>query len=228
MSTQVITAIIGGMAAIITAIISLISALLSPTQPNSFFSTPTPYPQAVTTQLASLGTEIQSLRQELDLLNQTIEANPNASPETLAVQADIKSLDNRLSAIENTILDNPAKALEITLLSRDVDNLRATYNADNERMKQEIERVYSQSNWFIGLMFTMALGLLSLAIGSFMRKPEKDEVREPKTIYTSQTRESSASVKPSPPRPSEMPASITSPQEKDLPKIDTSKEKDGG
>lgn len=188
--TEIITAAIGALAGIIGVLATIISLVLGANlqsisigpisfdTPTPTLATPTPVPPSLPTQVAALQSEVAALRQELNTLTQTIASNPNANPDIIALRADLQSIDGRLSVIEQAVLDNPAKALQLTLLSREMNNLKANYQSDFESMRQEIGRIYDLNKWFIGLMFTMAIGLLSLAVSNFIKKPEKPPERQ--------------------------------------------------
>ena len=187
---EIITATIGALAGIISVLAAIISLGLGANlrsisigpisfdTPTPTLATPTPVPPSLPTQVAALQSEVAALRQELNTLTQTIASNPNANPDTIALRADLQSIDGRLSVIEQAVLDNPAKALQLTLLSREMDNLKANYQSSLESTRQEIGRIYDLNKWFIGLMFTMAIGLLSLAVSNFIKKPEKPPERQ--------------------------------------------------
>jgi len=152
---------------VVAAVVQFISGSGNPSNP------PTPVPSVISTQVATLQNEVVQLRQDVDTLSNVITSTTSSNPDMAVLAVKIESLDKRLSGIEQAVLNNPAKALELTLLTRDMDNLKSTYQSDSERTRQEIERVYNQNNWFIGLMFTMALGLLSLAVSNFIKRPDK-------------------------------------------------------
>ncbi len=73
-----------------------------------------------------------------------------------AAQADIAKLN---AAIQQS----PDKALAVPLLRKDFDNMRDMYRHDLENTQSEISRVYDQNKWFIGLMFTMAIGIIGFS-----------------------------------------------------------------
>ena len=123
-------------------------------------------------QIAGLRAEIQTLREQLDSISKEA-ASPNSNLDVAALKAELKSLDRRLTALEQVVLDNPSKAVELTILQHDIENLKATYKADQENLHAEIARVYDQNKWFLGLIATMSLAVVSLVIGNFLRKPEK-------------------------------------------------------
>jgi len=149
----------------------------TPTPIPTFIPLPTPtatsVPPDLPTQVALLQGEIATLRQELDSLTQRVASNP--SPDSVALREDLQSLDQRLAVIEQAVLDNPERALQLTLLNREMDNLKVKYQSDFEGIRQEIQRIYDLNKWFIGLMFTMAIGLLSLAVSNFVKTPERHE-----------------------------------------------------
>jgi len=156
----------------------------TPTPTATIITTPiplTPIPQSVQTQVADLHNEVAMLRQEVDSLAQEV-SSLNSNSDVSAIRSDLNALDERLSTIEQAILDNPGRALALTLLSRDMENLREAYQTDLETTRQEVGRIYDFNKWFIGLMFTMALGLLSLAVSNFLKKPEKPEERKQQKV----------------------------------------------
>ncbi len=79
------------------------------------------------------------------------------------------SVEARMATLEKVILTNPAKALETNLLRRDLEAVRESRQADLLSIKQEMDRIFDLNKWFIGLMFTMAIGLLGLVASNFVR-----------------------------------------------------------
>ncbi|WP_296384737.1 hypothetical protein [Winogradskyella sp.] len=91
------------------------------------------------------------------------------------LNSEVKILNDRLSKIENAILDNPTKALSIPLMQKDLTNFNKTYKSDLEVTRAEISRVYDQNKWFIGLMFTLAIGILGLAASNFTQSRKTND-----------------------------------------------------
>lgn len=81
----------------------------------------------------------------------------------------------RLTNMEKAVLQDPAKALEMPLLRKDFDHLKKTYEIDSISLKNEVSRIYDLNKWFIGLMFSMAIGIISLAILNFIKSSKKEE-----------------------------------------------------
>jgi hypothetical protein len=102
--------------------------------------------------------DINSLPDEYKLNAQIVE-----------IQSQINQLKGSIGKIETVILEDPAKALAIPLIMKDLDSMRNSYRSDLLGTKEEISRIYDQNKWFIGLMFTMAIGLLGLGISNFMQ-----------------------------------------------------------
>lgn len=146
--------------------------------------TPTATQPTTTSDSLVIMEEIRVLRDEVALLQQRIDALDQTLPDSVTsaelakVYSDTNSLNRRLEAIEQAILDNPAKVLQLTLLGRDMENLEQNYKADLKSVQEEVDRVYDQNKWFLGLMFTMAIGLISLAVSNFLTRPRKEEKRQ--------------------------------------------------
>lgn len=140
------------------------------TTPTYITTTPiavTPNPD-VNSRIANLENEVKSLRQEINGLKQNTPSSNTSNANT----ASLQELDGRISVIEQAVLDNPSRALQLPMLSQEMDNMKASYEKDLQTTRQEVDRLYDLNKWFIGLMFTMALGIVSMSISNFMKKPE--------------------------------------------------------
>lgn len=102
----------------------------------------------------------------------------NSDVQTLKVNSKIDSLDNRLKALEDALMENPSKALALPLLQKELENQKETETKDIATIKTEISTIYDQNKWFIGLMFTLAIGMISLAVTNFLPKKEKTSTRD--------------------------------------------------
>jgi hypothetical protein len=72
-------------------------------------------------------------------------------------------------------MNSPEKALSVPLLRQDLENMKISYHSDGVEYTRQIDRVYDQNKWFIGLMFSMALGLIGLAISNFLQIKRRNE-----------------------------------------------------
>jgi len=84
-------------------------------------------------------------------------------------EGGIKDVAGRLGKLEAVILNDPGKSLEMPLLRNELDHIKKGYQSDLLTLKEEIGRIYDLTKWFIGLMFTMALGVIGLAVTNFVK-----------------------------------------------------------
>ncbi len=94
-------------------------------------------------------------------------AKTNGSSQTILNKA-VKRLESRISAIEEGVSSNPEKALSIPLLRKDVTILEKSTANDFSALRREVDRVYDQGKWFIGLMVTMLLTIIGLAVSTLV------------------------------------------------------------
>jgi predicted PurR-regulated permease PerM len=126
-------------------------------------------------EIDSLESSLDNLDEDVDEIKQRLKALEETDPTTDAgrqislFRSELQAFHNRLETLEKGLLDTPQKALSMPLLRNDLENLKKTYNEDIEVMAKNIDRVYDQNKWFIGLMFTMAVGLIGLAISNFLQ-----------------------------------------------------------
>lgn len=132
--------------------------------------------------------ETKSYKSDLELLSNKVEQtealikNLSKVPDGAKVAVQLKqqkeaivALGDRLNKMEDAVLEDPAKALEMPLLRNDFDHLKESYEADALALRDEVSRIYDLNKWFIGLMFSMAIGIIGLAITNFIKSPKKDE-----------------------------------------------------
>lgn len=90
------------------------------------------------------------------------------------LSSQLEAVRKSQDALNEAILENPSKALSVPMIRRDLDTLDKNYREGIQRVREEVERMYDLNKWFIGLMFTMALGVLGLAIGNFIQAKKSD------------------------------------------------------
>jgi hypothetical protein len=59
------------------------------------------------------------------------------------------------------------------MLRKDLDNERENSKISIADANRQIERIYDQNKWFLGLMFMMAIGLIGLAVSNFIQVRQK-------------------------------------------------------
>jgi hypothetical protein len=125
-------------------------------------------------EIENLRSQIEFLQEEIDSMNNGVSNTPDES-KINEVLEDMKLLSDRLESMENVILEDPLKALEVTMLRYELESLKENYKSDMTSMRGDINRVYDLNKWFIGLMFTITIGLLSLGVSNFITKPADDD-----------------------------------------------------
>ena len=112
--------------------------------------------------------EIEKIKNQINALS-----NPPSEGNVSIILSEmterVSDLEKTISTIETAIVDSPERAMSIPILRRDLDSLRTDVRSDLVGTKQEIDRVYDLSKWFIGLMATMAIGILGLAVGNLFK-----------------------------------------------------------
>lgn len=122
-------------------------------------------------EISSLESELLAVTNSLDAISNVPEEHGwKAEASSLAVSID--RLGGRLGALENAITEDPAKALAVPILRKDLDNAEESLKAELAQTKSEIDRMYDQNKWFIGLMFTIALSVLGMAASSFFNRKD--------------------------------------------------------
>jgi hypothetical protein len=86
----------------------------------------------------------------------------DANLQLAEIKARLDAFSERINQYDAAIVEDPTKALSMPLLRRDVENLTEALNAT----RNEVDRVYDQNKWFIGLVVTMTISVVGLAIGS--------------------------------------------------------------
>lgn len=89
--------------------------------------------------------------------------------EDAALQQLLERLNGRIEKLEVAIENDVDKALSVPLLRKDFETIRASLIRQEENSAKQIDRIYDQNKWFIGLMVTIALGLVGLAVSNFMQ-----------------------------------------------------------
>jgi hypothetical protein len=92
--------------------------------------------------------------------------------ETSQISEKVSRIQGKLAALEAALTLDPAKALAIPILRKDLDNTEKNLRAELLQTKSEIDRIYDQNKWFLGLMFTMALSVLGMAVSSFVSRKD--------------------------------------------------------
>jgi cell division protein FtsB len=120
-------------------------------------------------QVAALNRTVEELKRENEQLSEHVKSAPPATAQIANLSARVASLENHMEALDAALGQSPEKAVAVLVLRKDLDNLKDSYRQDLGSTQAEINRPYDQNKWFIGLMFTMALGVVGLAVNNFLQ-----------------------------------------------------------
>jgi len=118
----------------------------------------------------------KQLKSDIDSVSTTIK-KATIDPQKLEnakVLAKLESLDSNIKAIQAALGSNLERSLSVPLFRKDLDQLKSQINERTTAASKEIDRIYDQNKWFLGLMGTMALGLLGLAVSNFLQARKND------------------------------------------------------
>ncbi|WP_200627461.1 type I restriction enzyme HsdR N-terminal domain-containing protein [Stutzerimonas balearica] len=134
--------------------------------------------QAIEDKNETLVKEIAQLQNELSRIKSGL-SNISSLPEghewkteASEIKHNMSLISGRLDALEGALTVNPSKALAVPILRKDLDNNEKNLKAELSQTRAEIDRMYDQNKWFIGLMFTIALSVLGMAASSFFNKKD--------------------------------------------------------
>lgn len=120
----------------------------------------------------SITQNVKDMEKELQVSRELLEKIKSTAPAPLQIahiHVQLDSLQAHMKMLDDAIGQSPDRALAVPLLRKDLDNLKDSYHRDLDNTQAEINRVYDQNKWFLGLMFTMALGLIGLAVSNFLQ-----------------------------------------------------------
>nr|WP_289622793.1 type I restriction enzyme HsdR N-terminal domain-containing protein [Alcanivorax sp.] len=139
----------------------------------------------ITSELLSIENKSESLAKEILLLENELSSFKNGlsylaslpeghewKAEVVEIKHNISLISARLDALEGALTVNPAKALAVPILRKDLDNTEKNLKAELSQTRAEIDRMYDQNKWFIGIMFTIALSVLSMVASSFFNRKD--------------------------------------------------------
>ena len=94
------------------------------------------------------------------------------------IKSDQDQLRSRFTALETTLVTTPEKAIAVPMLKQQIDAIQDRSHADLDSVRGEIGRLFTLTQWFIGLMFTIALGVFGLALSNLKKASEKPAEKE--------------------------------------------------
>jgi len=127
-------------------------------------------------QVLDFSSALVKVADELQVLRETLDEAAN-DPNNLArvdLQADIKQLSLEVKALTDALGSDIERTLAVPLLRKDVQKIEEQLEERTVASSKEIDRIYDQNKWFLGLVATMVVGLLTLAIGNLLQSRKKE------------------------------------------------------
>lgn len=127
-------------------------------------------------EVIQLTNDTETLTSHLHSISQALEEatkNPKAL-EAAKINAHLQKLSKDLEAIQAALGSDVEKSLSVPLLRKDLAQVNTRLNERTAAASKEIDRIYDQNKWFIGLMGAMAVSLLSLAVSNFFQPRRQD------------------------------------------------------
>lgn len=121
--------------------------------------------------LQALDGNMKTLTKKVESLDSQLEAittpDPKIDPhkQVAAVKAEMKVLSERLDLVDKALTDDPIRALSITLLRDDVQDMKREREEFKMEVEAQINRVYSQNQWFWGTVLTIAGLVFPASVG---------------------------------------------------------------
>jgi hypothetical protein len=87
----------------------------------------------------------------------------SVTSQIVSLLKSVEDISSRLRRLEEVILQDPSKALEVSLLRTQIESLKDAYRRD-------IDQIDSFVKWLIGLVATLAVGLLSVPVTRLIQR----------------------------------------------------------
>lgn len=116
--------------------------------------------------------EITALIEQLDADFDDLKEIPQEQKIALQLSnivGNLKDFEQRFSKLEAIILEDPEKVLTSVLLRRDIELLKEEAVRNRQDLEAEINKANSISQWFIGIIITIAVGFLGLAVPGLLK-----------------------------------------------------------
>jgi hypothetical protein len=86
------------------------------------------------------------------------------------MSSEISNVTVRIQALEDAISSSPDKAIALPLMRKDLDNMQREQADDRANTQAEFDRLSDFNKWFFGLIATMAVSIVGLAISNAFKK----------------------------------------------------------
>lgn len=113
---------------------------------------------------------LESVQEDLQLFIEWKSTQPESQDtEGAATSMRVHQLEADIATIQEALGSDIERTLSVPLLRNDLNQLDEKVTENSTTAIKQIDRIYDQNKWFIGLMATMSVGLLTLAISNFLQ-----------------------------------------------------------
>jgi hypothetical protein len=116
-----------------------------------------------------------SIDARLSEISKNLDSATSAQIEKIGLTAKVAEIDSvkkELDDIKQIIVEDPTKAIAMPLMRKDINDLQTQQQTLASSVKEQIDRIYDFSKWFLALMITLAVTLVVSLVGIvFTRKP---------------------------------------------------------
>lgn len=108
---------------------------------------------------------IAILEKEVAALQKAMEEGGKKTLDNAAVATKLAQVDEirrQLDELKGIIVQDPTKALALPLVRKDISDLIKRQDALSASVDVQIGRIYDFSKWFLALMITLAIGLVTM------------------------------------------------------------------
>ena len=123
--------------------------------------------------------QIAEFRRELDILSTRLRAIQQLAASGAPVSDEaalVKQVESRIAVIERGLVDTPEKALSVPMMRRDLVALERSSDTQISSLRDDVARLYTLMLWLIGIIVTIALGLVGLIFA--LGRAKKDDAQK--------------------------------------------------
>jgi F0F1-type ATP synthase membrane subunit c/vacuolar-type H+-ATPase subunit K len=152
---------IGGVASVVALLGAVIAFLLS-----AFYKRIT----MMSKEMAySKEATIEKLRADISMLQSSITELPKGEEgqavESRVLTERMNKLEQDMRGLRELLFDNPEATVTIPLMKKDVESLAR----ENDVLRRELDRQSGSTKWFLGILITLSVGLLGLAVSILLK-----------------------------------------------------------
>lgn len=157
MQNLVFVGLIGAIMTLVMSTISFQSILFAPKHNKVSIENPL--------EIRELSAQVQV---KLNEINKIIENQPGILDKVQVAELKLRmdKIEQDITSLRQLLFDNPDAAITLPLMKKDIVSLQN----DMKTTREQFEWITSYSKWIIGIMITLSVGVLSLAITAVLKK----------------------------------------------------------